>query len=768
MNDAGWEKRYKDLKELFDDKRREHERLQQKFFQLESDVSNRNLDSKFTPIVAQHDIHDEDYARDDYPYFGKSRHTRRPADGNRTIRGQMLSETGYASEFSEDDAGSVNTNSLERQKREKTEREKVRVLENLKGQAVTLQKQIEGQRAQLNENIVMLDGNLDDKIHLVDAEIITQKNMLQQADDKMNEILERMTSDVQQLNGNTSEIDGLKQFLREQRQKQHEKLHAYTNDNEQLKIENHKMKNTLKQKDKNSKDEVNQLKAKLRKVERESRTTNQSKDKEAENAIHLAETQVRMALEEKFNEMWQPAEVLNRIASFIDSDFKNVGNDELTSALEHIRRTATDLGSDEIKVLRNQLNQAQRQLEHAAPRESTNSVDSPLRENLARHQGELKAAKNAQRRVEGEITRMRLVQKEAEEELEDLKLRIMERDGTILDNQKERNRLDQNGLQLKRENEANLAKIKQLTADLQAAQDERHNQAKLISRLRSQIEEIKNEKQDAERFRDQLEADLVKFEQEANDRLRQLQSQSNKLNREQEKNAQLEEERDSLLQQFDQLERELASVKKSQLEKNDAQEQIKQLKKMVRELKNAESDTKAAHILLQFNDRFDEVLSAISNTEKRLDTGAKSRSKRMLDAIDELSHLLLDDNSHNMHHNTLLKKLKSLKNQIKMAQDNDEFYFVPANAATGKFPNSLPVDLSPDEVDGIVDGTDDGKGKTKRKSRAQALVYAAPLYLPTHKKSRRYATSLAITSRPEKIAKAHTRAVMKALHEGYY
>ena len=145
----------------------------------------------------------------------------------------------------------------------------------------------------------------------------------------------------------------------------------------------------------------------------------------------------------------------------------------------------------------------------------------------------------------------------------------------IVDNQKERNRLDQNGLQLKRENEANLAKIKQLTADLQAAQDEMHNQAKLISRLRSQIEQIKNEKQDAERFRDQLEADLVKFEQEANDRLRQLQSQGDKLNREQEKNAQLEEERDGLLQQLDQLERDLASVKKSQQEQNDAQEQIK-------------------------------------------------------------------------------------------------------------------------------------------------------------------------------------------------
>ena len=49
----------------------------------------------------------------------------------------------------------------------------------------------------------------------------------------------------------------------------------------------------------------------------------------------------------------------------------------------------------------------------------------------------------------------------------------------IPDNQKELNRRDQNGLQLKRENEANLAKIKQLTADLQAAQDEMQNQAKV-------------------------------------------------------------------------------------------------------------------------------------------------------------------------------------------------------------------------------------------------------------------------------------------------
>ena len=45
-----------------------------------------------------------------------------------------------------------------------------------------------------------------------------------------------------------------------------------------------------------------------------------------------------------------------------------------------------------------------------------------------------------------------------------------------------------------------------------------------------------------------------------------------------------------------------------------------------------------------------------------------ARSKRLLDAIDELSHLLLDDNGHNVRHETLLKKLRSLKSHIKAAQ----------------------------------------------------------------------------------------------------
>ena len=55
---------------------------------------------------------------------------------------------------------------------------------------------------------------------------------------------------------------------------------------------------------------------------------------------------------------------------------------------------------------------------------------------------------------------------------------------------------------------------------------------------------------------------------------------------------------------------------------------FQQLKKMVRDLKSAESETKAANILLQFNDRFDEVLAAINSTEKRLDGGSKCKLRK--------------------------------------------------------------------------------------------------------------------------------------------
>ena len=51
-----------------------------------------------------------------------------------------------------------------------------------------------------------------------------------------------------------------------------------------------------------------------------------------------------------------------------------------------------------------------------------------------------------------------------------------------------------------------------------------------------------------------------------------------------------------------------------------------------------------------------------------------ARSKRLLDAIDELSQLLLDDKSHHLRHETLLKKLKSLRSHIKAAQGKNNLF----------------------------------------------------------------------------------------------
>ena len=49
------------------------------------------------------------------------------------------------------------------------------------------------------------------------------------------------------------------------------------------------------------------------------------------------------------------------------------------------------------------------------------------------------------------------------------------------------------------------------------------------------------------------------------------------------------------------------------------------MKAMIEDMKESENaSTQASRIFDNFNDRFDEVLAAINNTEKRLDFGSKS------------------------------------------------------------------------------------------------------------------------------------------------
>ena len=74
---------------------------------------------------------------------------------------------------------------------------------------------------------------------------------------------------------------------------------------------------------------------------------------------------------------------------------------------------------------------------------------------------------------------------------------------------------------------------------------------------------------------DQLEADIVKLEQEANDRDREIKSLNDKLAREQQRNDEFDLERDDLLQKIDTLQQELEAVKRANLNDDRTKEQIK-------------------------------------------------------------------------------------------------------------------------------------------------------------------------------------------------
>merc|ERR1711953_649176 len=281
MNEAQqWRGRAGDLASELEEKTREFEKLQQKYYELEYNTSMQNINDKFEPIYAQPDISDADY-----PYMGKSRHSRQPAEGHRSINGQFLSETGYASELSELSDGLLGSSisqrgiknlqnrnpQLQEQQRERG-KEKVKHLQNLKIKATSLQNQIENQRAQLYENMADFSQNGKDDLAGIDDEIETQKKMLQQADDTLNQILEKMAADVHKLEDNNEfepEIDGLKRFLKRQREKEQSKLKKLENENQHLTEENSKMKSSLKQGSKSSKEDIGKLKDKIKRLERQ-------------------------------------------------------------------------------------------------------------------------------------------------------------------------------------------------------------------------------------------------------------------------------------------------------------------------------------------------------------------------------------------------------------------------------------------------------------------------------------------------------------------
>merc|ERR1712227_601111 len=193
-SDENWKQRFEDAKSLLADKSGEFDKLQAKYFQLQHEISMKNIDDKFEPIYVRPDIHDEDYATADYPYLGRSPHRRKSPEGKRRIDARQLSElgeTGYHSELS-DTANSHNgasrltdsfqgnrRNSVPRKVDNKALSKKVDMLRSLKKKANTLHDQIENQREDLDDNMKQISSRTaDDELSLVDSEIAAQKEML--------------------------------------------------------------------------------------------------------------------------------------------------------------------------------------------------------------------------------------------------------------------------------------------------------------------------------------------------------------------------------------------------------------------------------------------------------------------------------------------------------------------------------------------------------------------------------------------------------------
>ena len=85
-------------------------------------------------------------------------------------------------------------------------------------------------------------------------------------------------------------------------------------------------------------------------------------------------------MEEKMKELWQPAEVLNRIATFIDSNFESIGNDDLSSALGNIKARSQELKQNSIRRAKSEATVAAKRENMKTPKNE--KLEARLKEDL--------------------------------------------------------------------------------------------------------------------------------------------------------------------------------------------------------------------------------------------------------------------------------------------------------------------------------------------------------------------------------------------------
>lgn len=201
---------------------------------------------------------------------------------------------------------------------------------------------------------------------------------------------------------------------------------------------------------------------------------------------------------------------------------------------------------------------------------------------------------------------------------------------------------------------------------------------------------------------------------------------------------------------------------------------IEELVGLVGELrKDLENQKNLHHQTKHFDDRFDEVLDALVKMEKRLHSGAKNRTERILKSIADLNDLL--DTMDIPEKFKLLKDmLKDYRNfMIAKTDPNDEFYFVPS----GYKAPEVTVKST-----GMETGTENLYVNNPRKKKIKKVREGLYGYVPVHhyvEQGPRYQTikikkkkvyedyDLVITSKPEELAVKHSKQLLKSLSITY-
>ncbi|CBY21143.1 unnamed protein product [Oikopleura dioica] len=514
----------------------------------------------------------------------------------------------------------------------------------------------------------------EEEMSLVESEIAAQREMLKEADTTLNNILNKIENDVVDVSERDPDIRELRKFLSEQNRQTKEKLQESQGEVDQIAREKRDLEKQFKKYKEEAENQIARLRSQqnsLRKMESPKKV-----DKRTEQA--LRNEQVRMALEEKMAEMWQPEEVLQRVATFVNSNFADTGNDELSEALENIRSRAAEkeaLAAKQAHAESEARNARIKRPDHEMLRKIKD-----LEDQLANKLEKNKMVAQDSFRDRQKIEELEQLVKDLRNRLQESNSKANEAEGAQLAQEKELKRLKANLKLSQKEDDDRKKRMEEFTGEinkLRTIRDEELNTRKGLQNENNALQRMLHDENTAL-------LSVSKAQEEAKAKEARLASE---LAEKEAINQELQEELENAHQQIDDLETQLQDVEEEGQKQQRLAASRKRKLKIIKKLKTALEDVRD-HVNRaiadrnhdsRMNDRFDEILEALRNLDGRMNQRGHRRTNRVLDAIGELE-CGLDDLHIPANFHKLNKRLNRLRDHLEVDARNkdDEFFFVPS------------------------------------------------------------------------------------------